>query len=167
MSITISTADTTARRLMAIELLGKGMTQADVALVSGVSLSTIKRWKNAFESGGEAALAPKPRAGPRPKLSLKQRERLRRLLLAGPRAAGFTTDLWTCGRVAEIVRREFQVEYHPDHVGRILHALGFSPQKPQRRASERDEEAIARWRAHDWPRIKKSSSEARHPGVSR
>ena len=167
MSISISTSETTTRRLFAIELLGKGMTQADVALVSGVSLSTVKRWKKAFESGGEAALAPKPRSGPRPKLALKQRKRLCRLLLAGPRAAGFATDLWTCSRVADLVRREFQVEYHPDHVGRILHDLGFSPQKPQRRASERDEGAIARWRKQDWPQIKKSASASRNPRVSR
>ena len=168
MSISITTAETTARRLFAVELLGKGiMTQADVALVVGVSLSTVKRWKQAFDSGGEAALAPKPRPGPRSKLSAKRRQRLCRLLLAGPRAAGFATDLWTCSRVAEVVRREFQVEYHPDHLGRILHDLGFTPQKPQRRASERDEEAIVRWREQDWPRLKKSATAARHPLISR
>lgn len=100
--------------------------------------------------------APKPQLGPESKLDAKQRERLRELLLAGPIAAGFSTELWTCRRVAEVVRREFGVDYHPDHLGRILHDLGFSPQKPQRRASERNEAAIARWRSHDWPRIKKS-----------
>jgi transposase len=167
MSISISTAAMTTRRLFVIELLGKGMTQTDVALVSGMSLSTVKRWKKAFDAGGEAALAPKPHPGPRPKLALKERKRLCRLLLAGPRAAGFSTDLWTCRRVADVVRREFQVEYHPDHLGRILHDLGFSPQKPQRRASERDEQAIARWRQQDWPQIKKSASASGNRRVSR
>jgi transposase len=131
------------------------MSMADVALVIGVSLSSVKRWKKAFRLGGAAALEPKPSPGRPSKLTSPQRERLRQRLLAGPRAAGFSTELWTCARVAELVRREFGVSYHPDHVGRILHHLGFSPQKPQRRAAERNEPAIERWRSQDWPRIKK------------
>ena len=63
--------------------------------------------------------------------------------------------LWTCARVAQVIDREFGVTYHADHVGRLLHSLGFTPQKPRRRARERDEEAIERWRRVDWPRIKK------------
>jgi transposase len=155
MTTTTTSADKIVRRRVAVEFLGKGMTMADVALVLGVSLSSVKRWKRAFRLGGAAALEPQPRPGPPTKLTSSQRERLRRLLLEGPRAAGFDTALWTCARVAELVRREFDVEYHPDHLGRILHDLGFSPQKPQRRASERNEPAIERWRSHDWPRIKK------------
>ena len=155
MSTTTTTADKIVRRRVAVEFLGKGMTMADVALVLGVSLSSVKRWKRAFRLGGAAALEPQPRRGPRTKLTAWQRERLRQLLLAGPRAAGFSTELWTCARVAETVRREFGVSYHPDHLGRILHDLGFSPQKPQRRAAERNEAVIERWRTHDWPRIKK------------
>ncbi len=103
-------------------------------------------------------LLPKLQLGTESKLDASQRERLQELLLAGPPAAGFSTELWTCRRVAEVVRREFSVDYHPDHLGRILHDLGFSPQKPQRRASERNEAAIARWRSHDRPRIKKSAA---------
>lgn len=155
MSTTTTAADKTVRRRVAVEFLGKGMTMADVALALGVSLSSIKRWKQAFRLGGAAALEPRPHRGPPTKLSASQRERLRQLLLDGPRAAGFATELWTCARVAELVRREFGVSYHPDHLGRILHDLGFSPQKPQRRAAERNEAAIERWRSHDWPRIKK------------
>ena len=128
---------------------------ADVALVIGVSLSSVKPWKKAVRLGGAAALEPKPSPGRPSKLTSPQRERLRQRLLAGPRATGFSTELWTCARVAELVRREFGVSYHPDHLGRILHDLGFSPQKPQRRAAERNEPAIAQWRSHDWPRIKK------------
>ena len=155
MSTTTTTADKIVRRRVAVEFLGKGMSTADVALVLGVSVSSIKRWKRAFRLGGAAALEPQPRPGPRAKLTSSERERLRRLLVAGPRAAGFSTELWTCARVAELVRREFGVDYHPDHLGRILHDLGFSPQKPQRRAAERNEAVIERWRSHDWPRIKK------------
>jgi transposase len=159
MSRTTTTADKMVRRRVAVEFLGKGMTMADVALVLGVSLSSVKRWKKAYRQGGDEALVPKPQLGPESKLDATQRERLQELLLAGPLAAGFSTELWTCRRVAEVVRREFGVDYHPDHLGRILHDLGFSPQKSQRRASERNEAAIARWRSHDWPRIKKSAAE--------
>jgi transposase len=159
MTTTTTTADKMVRRRVAVEFLGKGMTMAAVALVLGVSLSSVKRWKQAHRQGGDEALLPKPQLGPEPKLDASQTEQLQELLVAGPTAAGFSTELWTCRRVAEVVRREFGVDYHPGHLGRILHDLGFSPQKPQRRASERNESAIARWRSHDWPRIKKSADD--------
>jgi len=139
------------------------MTQEAVAERLQVSLSSIKRWKKAFQQGGLAALAPKPRKATGRRLSTSQGERLRQILIAGPLVAGFSTDLWTCRRVAEVVRREFDISYHPDHLGRILHDLGFSPQKLQRRARERDEAAIARWRREDWPRIKKRAAAFKLP----
>jgi transposase len=115
MSTITTTADKIVRRRVAVEFLGKGMTMADVALVLGVSLSSVKRWKKAHRQGGDEALLPKPQLGPESKLDASQRERLQELLLAGPLAAGFSTELWTCRRVAEVVRREFGVDYHPDH----------------------------------------------------
>ena len=82
----------------------------------------------------------------RPELSEDQQEQLCDLLVEGARAAGYDSDLWTCRRVTALIQRHFGVSYHFNHVGRLLHALGFSPQKPLRRARERDEEAIERWR---------------------
>jgi transposase len=76
-------------------------------------------------------------------------------LLKGAKAAGFPTDLWTCPRVAQLIRESFSVTYHVDHVGRLLRDLGWSPQKPQRRAVERDEAEIQRWVKEEWPRVKK------------
>jgi transposase len=165
MSNNATVLDKLVIRRFAIELLDKRMTIADVAQIVGFSQSNIKRWKQAFQRAGDAALHPKPHPGPRAKLTLAQRNRLRHVLIDGPRAAGFETDLWTCRRVAEVVQRTFGIAYHPDHLGRILHDLGFSPQKPQRRARERDEVAIERWRKQDWPRIKKSRG-ARAPRSS-
>jgi transposase len=101
------------------------------------------------------ALAAKPHPGPAAKLSAEQKNKLVALLKAGPLAAGYRSDLWTCRRVAEVVRKKFRVSYHPDHVGRILHDLGFAPQKPLRVAREQDAAAVERWRKQDWPRIKK------------
>lgn len=151
------------RRSIAVELLQDGKTLTEVADLLSVSVSSVKRWKKAFRQGGLAALAPKRHPGPKSKLSLPQRRRLREIVLRGPLAAGFHTDLWTCRRIAEVVRREFNISYHPDHLGRILHDLGFSPQKPQRRARERDEAAIARWRREAWPRIKKGDAGGKLP----
>ena len=79
-----------------------------------------------------------------------------RLLVKGPLAQGYRTNLWTTARIAELVEREFGVRYHRDHIGRLMHGLGWSPQKPERRALERDEEEIARWKREEWPRIKKT-----------
>lgn len=151
------------RRSIAVELLQDGKTLTEVADLLNVSVSSVKRWKKAFQQGGLAALAPKRHPGPKSKLSLSQRRRLREIVLRGPLSAGFHTDLWTCRRVAEVVRREFGIAYHPDHLGRILHDLGFSPQKPQRRARERNEAAIERWRREAWPRIKKGDGGGKLP----
>ncbi len=101
-------------------------------------------------------MAARPAPGRPPKLDAKARSRLERKLVRGARACGFATDLWTCPRVAKVIRREFRVRYHVDHIGRLLRSMGWSPQKPERRARERDEEAIRRWVKVDWPRVKKN-----------
>jgi transposase len=163
MSTSDPAADSITRRVIAVELLEDGKLLTEVADLLKVSISSLKRWKKAFRQGGLAALAPKRHPGPKSKLSAAQRRQLREILLRGPLAAGFSTELWTCRRVAEIVQHEFGISYHPDHLGRILHDLGFSPQKPQQRARERDEEAITRWRKQDWPRIKKGDAAAKLP----
>ena len=80
---------------------------------------------------------------------------MQQMLLDGARAAGFATDLWTCPRVRRLIKDRFGVRYHVDSLPRVLRSLGFSPQKPERRASERDEERIRHWVRHEWPRIKK------------
>jgi len=78
-----------------------------------------------------------------------------RRLLSGATAQGFTTDLWTCPRIALLIERQFNVGYHVDHIPRLMRSLGFSAQKPERQARERDEAAIRDWIARDWKRIKK------------
>lgn len=90
------------------------------------------------------------------KLDAAQRKRLVGLLFKGATAHGWRTDPWTTARIAELIRHKFSIEYHRDHIGRLLHNLGWSVQKPERRALERDEEAIARWKQKDWPRIRKT-----------
>src|SRR5215475_7469581 len=93
-----------------------------------------------------------------PRLSMAQKRRLVTLLGHGALKAGYRTELWTLPRVAELIRNEFGVRYHPAHVWKVLTALGWSCQKPERRAVERDDAAIARWKQEAWPRIKKRRS---------
>ena len=158
-----SAAELEARRRRAAEYFQAGKSLRTIARLLGASLSSVKRWKLAWRTGGVDALAAKPHPPRQTKLSERQKLELVQLLLAGPIAAGFKTDLWTCARVAELVRKRFRVTYHPDHLGRILHDLGFSPQKPKQVAREQDVEAVKRWRKKDWPRIKKKPVAAAQP----
>ena len=116
-----SAAELEARRRRAAEFFQERKPLAEIARLVGASLSSVKRWKRAWSEGGVAALAAKSHPGPAPKLSSQQKQELVAILRRGPRAAGYRTDLWTCDRVAEIVRKTFRVSYHPDHLGRILH----------------------------------------------
>lgn len=151
-----SAAELEARRRRAAEYFQAGKSLAETARLVGVSLSSVKRWRRAWKEGGVKALAAKPHPGTPSKLTNVQKEGLVEILLAGPLATGYRTDLWTCARIAEVVRKKFRVKYHPGHLSRILHDLGFSPQKPRQVAREQDPEAVDRWRKVEWPRIKKS-----------
>jgi len=143
------------RRRQAMAMLKRGIKPAVVAKTLRTSLVSVGRWRQACRFGGLEALGAKPSPGRPLKLSLARRRRLLDLLRQGPAHHGFSTELWTLERVAEVIELRFGVKYHPSQVWRILLALGWSCQKPQSRARERDEEAIARWRRVDWPRIKK------------
>jgi transposase len=143
------------RRRIAGRLLLKGRTLADVADTVGASLSSVKRWKKAVLAGGLEALATKSRSGRPPSLDAADKQRLVEILLAGPIQAGYYTDLWTCKRVAEVIRKEFGVEYHERYPWEILRSLGFTCQKPEQRAREQNEEAVRHWRRFTWPRLKR------------
>ena len=132
---------------------------ATAARMLGVDRRSVRRWKAAVRKKGLSAIEAKPAPGRPPKLNARQRRQLEQALLKGAKAAGFDNDLWTCPRVAQYIGRRFGVDYHVDHMGRLLRSLGWSPQKPQRRAAERDEQRIQRWVKEDWPRIKKKRRE--------
>ncbi len=144
-----------ARRRRAVALLAQGLGVRTVARQIGCSPSSVSRWQAELQAGGPDALRAKPPPGRSPRLTARQRARLLKLLLKGAPAHGFATELWTLPRVAAIIARTFGVSYHPAHVWKILRGEGWSCQKPERRARERDEAAIQRWRAERWPHIKK------------
>lgn len=144
------------RREHAIELLHDGHQPFEVASMLKVDRRSVRRWNAAYRKKGTKALQAKPAPGRPPKLSHRDKTRLEKLLLKGAKSAGFATELWTCPRIVEMIRNHFGVHYHVDHVGRLLRAMGWRPQKPTRRAVERDEKAIANWVKNDWPRVKKT-----------
>lgn len=144
------------RRRQALTLLAEGLSLNAVARRVGCAPSSVMRWRNAVRRRGERGFQVGASPGRPPKLTARQRGPLVRLLLQGPLAQGYRTDLWTTGRVAEVIQRHFGIRYHPDHVGRLLHALAWSPPKPERRALQREEAAITRWKRSAWPRIKKT-----------
>ena len=111
--------------------------------------------KRAQQEGGIEALKHKPPPGAEARLSEDERAKLPELLARGATAHGFRGEVWTCARVAEVIRKEFGISYHPAHVSRLVRALGLSLQKPVRRANQRDEEAIRRWKEERWPELKK------------
>jgi transposase len=150
-----SSAQLEQRRRDAVAMLRRGVKAAAVAKAVGVSLVSVGRWRKAAADGGVKALVARPVPGRPPKLSAGRRRELLELLRQGPGRHGFGAELWTLARVAEVIRRRWRVSYHPSQVWRILAGLGWSCQKPQRLARERDKEAIGRWRRVDWPRIKK------------
>ena len=143
------------RRLRAYELKQQGWKQTEIADALGVTEGAVSQWMKRAREEGMEGLRHKPPPGATPRLSEDERARLPELLAQGAQAHGFRGDVWTCERVAIVIRKEFGVSYHPAHVSRLLKALRQSLQKPQRRASQRDEEAIERWKEERWPSLKK------------
>lgn len=145
-----------ARRVRAAELFGQGRTSAEIARLLEVSDESVRRWRRVWEEGGTDALRRRPASGRPPKLDDTQVEQVRAALEQGAQAHGFEADLWTLERVGVVVERVAGVVLSRASVWRLLTGrLGWSLQRPERRAVERDEAEIARWIAHEWPRIKK------------
>ena len=144
-----------ARRLQAWRLKQKGWSQRQIAEALGVREGAVSQWMKRAHHAGPEALRRRPSPGAPRRLSADQLARLPDLLRRGPAAYGFRGEIWTRKRVAEVIRLEFGVVYHPTHVGRLLQVLRWRSQKPMRRARQRDEAAIAPWRDETWPAIKK------------
>jgi transposase len=155
-----------ARRLQAWHLKQRGWPQRQIAEALGVSEGAVSQWmKRAREEGPEALRHHPPPGAPR-RLSAELLTRLPELLQRGPAAYGFRGELWTRRRIAAVMQLEYGISYHPRHVGRLCQAIRWSPQKPIRRARQRDEAAIAQWREETWPAIKKGRKHSSKPSSS-
>jgi transposase len=150
------------RRMRALELHQQGWTQRGIAAALGATESAVSRWMAAARRGGREALASHTdRRGMAPKLNPDQVRLIPDFLWHGAEAYGFRGDFWTCGRVAGVIREEFDVSYSNSQVSRLLKQLGWTPQVPITRAIQRDEEAIARWRAESWPTLREQARRER------
>src|ERR1700682_2641003 len=150
------------RRLRAWELKQQGWVQQDIAEALGVSKGAVSRWLRTAERGGSAALRSHPSPGAPPKLTQAQMRLIPDFLWHGAEVYGFRGEVWTCARVAKVIKEEFGVSYHKDHVGRLLKTLGWTPQVPITRACQRDDKEIEHWRAMVWPQLKaRAQSEGR------
>ena len=139
-------------RMQASVLFAAGHPQAEVARTLGVARQNVSRWHAQWRAGGAEALRSAGPTGPTPRLSDPQLHAIDQALRQGARAHGFDTDHWTLARVTAVIERLTGVGYHPGHVWKLLrHRMGYRLQRPARRAVERDEQAIARWVAEDWP----------------
>jgi len=147
-------------------MLTEGLSASKVAERLAVSVRSVQRWSEVHARDGTKALAAKPVPGRPRKLGAAERKRLLAILLRGAPASGFPNDLWTLKRIAQVIRREFGVHHHPSHVWKLLRESDWSCQVPERRAFQRDEEAIAHWKRYRWPHIKKGPRTWSPPGLS-
>lgn len=147
------------RRLKAGSFFVQGKSQVWVSKHFSVSRPAVWAWYWAWNGHGMKGLMSKGRSGAPPKLSRKQLKKVESELLKGPKAQGYSTELWTLERIAKLIKKTTRVTYHRGHVWRLLQDLGWSSQKPETRARERDEKKIKQWMRKDFPRIQKKGSE--------
>ena len=144
------------RRLAAGEDLKAGMGKMDVARKYDVNPSSVTRWSKALEEKGMEGLKRRKAPGAKSKLSKEQQKTLREIILQGAATYGYKTDLWTLKRVAEVIKKEFGVSYHFRSLSDVLHRMGLSPQKPARRAAERNQATIQTWLEEQWRKDRKN-----------
>jgi transposase len=149
------------RRLIGANMFEQKLSTAVISASLEVDDQTVRRWRRQFNSGGRDALRARKHHGRPPRMTQQHKQQLAQLLLKEPAQCGFPQHhLWTQQLIADLIRREFGIIYHHDHVGVILHKIGFTHQKPMRRAKERDEARIEAWRSQTWPDILKKTPPA-------
>ena len=144
------------RRRSVVAFLKRNLSLHEIARRLSCHASSVLRWRNAFRSKGTEGLKAKPAPGRPTKLTAPQKRRLVGLLAQGALAHGYRTELWTTQRIADLIEQRFGIRYHRNHVGKLLHQVGWSHPKPERRALEREEGAIEQWKRTAWPRVKKT-----------
>jgi transposase len=152
-------SEASKKRVKAGRLLLAGKGCAEVVLSVGVARQTVYTWKRLLDEGGIDALRDVPERGRPAQLDAQQLAAVRAALLQSPTEHGFGTELWTLKRVGALIERLYGVRFGQTNVWRILGSLGFSPQKPEKRAIERNEDAVRSWKRSTWPALKKKPSE--------
>lgn len=155
-----------ARRFRALELSRKGWLPSQIAKALGVTASAVCQWLKKCRTQGEEALRSQVIPGRPPRLTAAQREELLTLLQQGAEAHGFQGNVWTSPRVSALIAQHFGVTVQERQVRRLLHRMGWSRQQPQLQADQRQEDAIAYWRQHRWPTLKKMPNAPIGPSCS-
>ena len=155
-----------ARRRQAWELKQQGWKQKDIAQALGVSEGAVSQWFRRVEQEGVEGLSSHPPPGAPSRLTAAQKQQIPLLLAQGAEAHGFRGDVWTSGRIRDLIARHFGVGYHRDHVRKLLRGMGLSYQQPVERATQRDEAQIAAWAQTRWPEIKKEPKAKATPSSS-
>jgi transposase len=151
--------EATKKRVRAGRLLQRGKKPAEIALDVGVARQTVCTWKAIFDEGGIDALRAVPLRGRPAQLDATQLDEVRRAVLQNPTEHGFGTELWTLKRVGVVIKRMHGIKFSQTQIWRILGSLGLSPQKPDKRAIERNEDVVRSWKRNKWPALKKKPSE--------
>lgn len=149
------------RRLRALQLSRAGWKQREIAEALDVTEVTVGRWLKRIRAQGIDGLRSCPKSGRPSKLTPNEKYLLPDCLWHGAEAYGFRGECWTCARVAGMLMQEFGISYSRSQVSRLLKDLGWTPQMPIARAIQRDEEAIAQWRAKIWPDLKRRAERER------
>lgn len=155
------------RRLRVWEMHQQGHRQQAIADALGLTQGAVSQIIARAQAGGVEALRYRKPQGAKPRLTTAQKAELLDKLRQGATAHGFQGEVWTCERIAQLIKRTFAVSYHPDYIGPLLRQLGWSVQRPLVRASQRDETAIAEWATTELPALKKSPGRGTHPTVHR
>jgi len=144
-----------AKRLQAVVLNAEGRTSGELAAVLKAPRSRVSEWLSRYQEFGLEGLLEGYRSGRPPALTLQQRMQLGDILDSGPVAYGLDSGVWTSPMIAWVVEEEFGVHYHPGHVRKLLHGLGFSVQRPRRVLARADAEEQDRWHRRTYPNLKK------------
>lgn len=154
------------RRKEGGRLLEQGnKSQAEIARILGVSTAAVCVWNRKLKKQGKESLAMKRASGRPAGLTPTNKASLLKILEAGATAAGFESERWTQARIQQVIEKKFGIHYHQNYISRLLHDLGWSVQKPETRAVERDEDLIRAWLSKDWSRIKKSAAARRRDRI--
>ena len=156
-----------AGRLHAVALNMEGQTAPEIAEHLKVHRSKVSIWLHNWQEHGMEGMLEGHRSGRPPAISEREQRKLSDILDSGPVAYGFTSGVWTSPMVARIIEEEFSISYHPAHVSRILHELGFSVQRPRKTLAQADKGAQGRWARYKYPNIKKKPRARGRPSSTR
>ncbi|MCL5020248.1 MAG: IS630 family transposase [Bacteroidetes bacterium] len=156
-----------ARRLHAVALNMEGKTAPEIAEILKVHRSKVCIWIRNWQEHGMDGVLEGHRSGRPPCMLQEQRKKLSDILDSGAVAYGFTSGVWTSPMVARVIEEEFSITYHPAHVSRILHELGFSVQRPKRVLAQADKAAQSRWIRYKYPNIKKKPKTKEQPSFTK